>query len=112
MNYDDWNRAITNTFYNQDQAQKPVYLYVDDECLKEIAIQHGLEPESARDLFLQAVVERGYRVQQSRAQPFFKIMQWRTWEGRVRQNPTEPPPFIAFLGFCVLAAADMTRYDS
>lgn len=108
MNYDDWNLAIAETFYNRKQAQKPVYLYVDDECLREIALQRDLDPESARDLFVQAVSERSYCIGQNRSQPFFKIMRWRTWERGLRQCPTAPPPFIAFLGFCVLAAADMT----
>ena len=108
MNYDDWNRAIADKFYNRDKIQRPVYLYVDEECLKEIAIQNGLNPESAHEVFVQAILKRGYCIQQNRSQPFFKILRWRIWEGQLQNDPTEPPPFIAFLGFCVLAATDMT----
>lgn len=111
MNYDDWNFALAETIFNPNQANQPVYLHVDDELLREIAVQHGLNQESARETFLQAVLAR-VRFRENKSRPFFKFMQWRTWEAQTRQNPSTPPPFIAFLGFCVLAAVDMTSDDS
>ena len=112
MNYDDWNLAIADMFYNPDQAELPVYLHVDNACLQEIALQNGLEPETARKEFIRAIKLRAYCIQQDRVQPFFKILRWRTWEVKLRRDPTIPPPCIAFLGFCVLAAVDMTSDDT
>lgn len=112
MNYDDWNCALTQNFFNPQEAQKPVYLHVDEELLQEIAAQHRLPPEAARDSFVQSVRERAYCVQQNRSDPFFKIKPGNSWENKLRQNPATPPPSIAFLGLCVLAAVDMTGDDT
>ncbi|MCL4264740.1 MAG: hypothetical protein KJ069_16070 [Anaerolineae bacterium] len=107
MNYDDWNRALAETFFNPNQEQKPVYLHVDDELLQDIALQHGLNQGTGRECFVQAVITRA-RFSENKTQPFFKFLQWRAWENQLRQDPTTPPPFVGFLGFCVLAAVDMT----
>lgn len=111
MNYDDWNRAISKKFYNSKQSQKPVYLYVDDQCLQDIALDNALPLESAREDFIQAV-KTWIRFKDNKSQPFFKFFQWRIWETKMRDDPTELPPFIALLGFCVLAATEMNVNDS
>jgi hypothetical protein len=111
MNYDDWNRALAENFFNSHQADKPVYLHVDGELLQEIAAQHGLSSETARESFVQAVLQR-IRFRENKGQPFFKFQQWRVWESQLRRDPFTYPPFVAFLSFCVLAAVDMTSDDS
>jgi hypothetical protein len=112
MNYDNWNYTLAKNFYNSQKAQKPVYLHVDEELLQEIAAQHRLPRETARESFIQSVRERAYCVQQNRSNPFFKIKPGNSWTSNLRKDRTTPPPFIAFLGLCVLAAVDMTGDDS
>ena len=111
MNYDDWNQAISEAFFNENQAQKPVYLHVDDDLLQDIAQQQGVPTESARQDFIEAGLSR-VRFRDNKSQPFYKFLQWRLWETQLRNEPTTPPPFVAFLGLCVLAAVDMTADDS
>lgn len=111
MNYDDWNRAISAKFFNVQQAHKPVYLFVDDQCLQEIALEHALSPEAAREDFIQAV-KTWIRFKDNKSQPFFKFFQWRFWETKLKAAPSTPPPFIGLLSLCVLAATEMNVDDS
>ncbi|MCC6607874.1 MAG: hypothetical protein IT327_32005 [Anaerolineae bacterium] len=111
MDYDDWNRAISAKFFNVQQAHKPVYLFVDHQCLQEIALEYSLSPETAREDFIQAVKSR-ILFKVDKAQPFFKFFHWRLWETKLKSDPTTPPPFIGLLSLCVLAATEMNVDDS
>ncbi|MDA0241803.1 MAG: hypothetical protein OT477_00155 [Chloroflexi bacterium] len=97
--YDDWNKALANYFYNEAQAEKPVYLQVDDDILSEIAQEIGIPKEDGRKAFIAAVRHRA----RLKEDPFFRFFS-RVWQNNI-------PPFIAFLGLCVLAAFDMDYDD-
>lgn len=99
--YDQWNDAIASYFYNESQAGKPVYLQLDDDTLSEIAQNIGIPKEHRRVAFVAAVRHRA----RLNDEPFFRFFSLKIWEN----NPQTPPPFIAFLGLCVLAAFDMER---
>lgn len=102
LTYDKWNQALANHFYNQMHARKPVYLQVDNDVLKDIAQEIGIPPEDGRAAFIAAVRHRS----RLKDDPFFKFFQWRDFES---DPQSKIPPFIAFLGLCVLAAFDMER---
>jgi hypothetical protein len=96
--YDKWNEELAKYFYNESQAGKPVYLQVDDDVLSHIAPKIGIPTEDGRRAFVAAVRYRS----RLNDDPFFRFF-WKSWEN----SPSELPPFIAFLGLCVLAAFDM-----
>lgn len=102
LKYDKWNEELASRFYNESQAGRPVYLQVDDDILKQIAQKMGIPQEAGRDAFIAAVRHRS----RLRDDPFFKFFQLRDFE---RDPQNKLPPFIAFLGLCVLAAFDMER---
>ncbi len=102
LRYDDWNEALAHYFYNESQAGKPVYLQVDDDVLKQVAPKIGIPQEYGRNAFIAAVRYRS-RLDDD---PFFRFFQLRDFES---DPQNKRPPFIAFLGLCVLAAFDMER---
>ncbi|KAA3655115.1 MAG: hypothetical protein DWQ04_33650 [Chloroflexi bacterium] len=107
--YDQWNLALAKHFYNESQAGKPVYLQVDDEVLRCIAPELGIPQDDGRAAFVAAVRYRS----RLNDDPFFRFFRYGYWERtELKADPTTPPPFIAFLGFCVLAAFDMASDEN
>lgn len=105
IQYNQWNLALAKQFYNESQAGKPVYLQVDDELLRSVASKIGIPQDDSRAAFVTAVRHRA----RLNDDPFFKFFQYRYWETQLKADLTTPPPFIAFLGLCVLAAFDMAN---
>ncbi|MCA9959244.1 MAG: hypothetical protein KC443_09420 [Anaerolineales bacterium] len=104
--YDQWNLALAKHFYNESQAGKPVYLQVDDDILWQVAPEIGID---ARTAFIAAV--RHWSALDT--EPFYRFFRYRYWETtQLKSDPTIPPPFVAFLGFCVLAAFDMANDEN
>ena len=106
--YDEWNLALARYFYNESRVGKPVYLQVDDEVLRGVASEIGIPQADGRTAFVAAVRYRS----RLNDDPFFKFFQWKKWENRLKTDLTTPPPFIAFLGLCVLAAFDMANAEN
>lgn len=110
MDYTQWNHAISSYFFNNQQAQRPVYLGLDEEVLREIANAHDIAPDDGlTDLC--AAIKRWIRPKDNRSQPFFKFLHLRLWESRVAKEPHTPPPFVGILALSVLAAARMAHDD-
>lgn len=104
ITYEQWNTAIAEKIYCGANRDRPVYLQVDDELLAEIGVEFGLSPQASRESFVHAVRMRAALDRM----PLEKFFHCRRWEN----DTSKPPPFIGFLGFCVLAAFDMERDSS
>ncbi len=104
--YMAWNQALSDYFFNAHHAGRPVYLQVDVETLTELAPVMHVDPESAEADFVDTVRSQLYTVDWS---PFRRVENWMgTWQ-RSPQRPDQPPPCLALLGLCVLAASRMHR---
>lgn len=112
IGYEDWNKAISDYFYNPRFADKPVYLQLDLDTLTQIGEQFGLDHEQAESSFTHAVKSR-LRHDASKKDQFGNFFrQERTWEVlEIPRSHQTPPPFLAFLSLCVLAASEMNADD-
>jgi hypothetical protein len=106
--YDLWNRALAGRFFTPEHKGRPVYLQVDDETLAELAPVAGVPGDQAEDDFTRAV---RHKLKRGPLDPDLFWEFWldlRAWK-RSSQHELAPPPFIALLGLCVLAASHMHR---
>lgn len=112
IGYEDWNKAISEYFYNPRLASKPVYLQLDPETLTQIGEQFDLDNHQAKTSFIVAV-QSWLRRNSSQYDQFDNFLRnARKWEGLdIRRSFYTPPPFLAFLGLCVLAASQMNADD-
>lgn len=101
VSYATWNQALAAHFFNASNAGQPVYLQADAEAIQLIGQQIGLSPDEAEPSFIQSVV-RNILVTTPHAQNIMISAKYMPRGG-------EPPGFIAFLAFCVLAASRMER---
>lgn len=101
ITYEQWNDAIAYKLFCPENRGRPVYLQVDDDLLAEVGTEFGLDPTASRNSFIRAVRTRAALDRM----PLKKFFHLRVWEN----DTSLPPPFIGFLGLCVLAAFDMER---
>lgn len=101
VSYATWNQALAAHFFNAAKAGQPVYLQADAEAIQLIGQQIGLSPDEAEPSFIQAVARHIF-VTTPQAQNIMISAKYMPSGG-------EPPGFIAFLAFCVLAASRMER---
>lgn len=99
--YKVWNYAIASHFFNSNNRERPVYLQADTESLIEIGQSLGLPEDEAVEHF----IERVRKVLRYDEIGFENIERF----ARMPLKPEEPPLFIGFLAFCVLAASRMER---
>lgn len=93
--YERWNRALTARFL-QGRGREPLYLYVDDAVIEEVAGEAGADTSEAVADFVLAV-----RSTLGGVQPFG------AWAKRSRVLPsTETPLHLAVLCFLVLVAVE------
>lgn len=112
VSYKDWNKAISECFYNLHSTNKPVYLQIDHDALTQIGQNLGIESKQIKVSFIFAVQSmlRRNGPQKDQFKNFFRNA--RTWESlEVPRSPQTSPPFLAFLGLCVLAASEMNADD-
>ncbi|MEV5006886.1 hypothetical protein [Streptomyces sp. NPDC055692] len=107
MDYDGWNRTLTEHFFAIREAATPVYLSVDDALLADLLTSRtkvAVAPPAAADDFRAAIRSVVFG-----RDPFDGIAsrarQWR------RNGAVGTPPFIAVLASTVLAAARMNRSE-
>ncbi|WP_141925630.1 hypothetical protein [Haloactinospora alba] len=103
MHYEDWNALLTTHFFNETAAHTPVYLFVDDDLLREIS-PPGMIDASAHDPV--ADFETAVRTVIYGNDPFGLIFE-RTLGWRDKGRPGHPP-FVGVLAATVLAASRMT----
>ncbi|GHA67192.1 hypothetical protein GCM10010372_78530 [Streptomyces tauricus] len=107
MDYDSWNRVLTEHFFPLREAAAPVYLSVDDALLTELLTSHtqaATTPPTAAENFQTAIRSRVFG-----RDPFEGIAsRARRWR---RHGAAGNPPFIALLAATVLAASRMSRSD-
>lgn len=104
--YQAWNQAIADYFYHPTFADRPVYLQIDEDVLLEIARHIGVKPERAALFFKSAI---RLQIDRHRKNPFASILSdTNRWIQKLKRNPVMPPPFLALLGICVLAASKMS----
>ncbi|WP_374457304.1 hypothetical protein [Nocardioides sp.] len=93
--YERWNRALSDRFL-QGRGNEPLYLYVDDAVLQEVAGEAGADSGEAVDDFVAAV-----KSTLDDDQPFAP------WERRSRVlSSSETPTHLAVLCFLVLVAVE------
>jgi hypothetical protein len=95
MNYFEWNDLIARRFFNNEMAGREVLVYVNKEMIEQLGMAAGADVED----FIQCIkvgpdwIENGGLCQKA-----LKLFSnWRDYE-------LEYPPYIAYLGFFVLAA--------
>lgn len=98
MNEEQWNAAIFDAFFGEDQDGREVYLCPDDETLREIGAENGLDQDAAVADFEEAVQAESRKGRDPFPYWRFGLSQWE------KQGRPVPPPFIALLGATVLAA--------
>lgn len=114
--YDRWNSALATALFGVEQAEIPAYVDVSEELLGECARVVGVEPGDAAASLTAAVAstlhfEPGTRALSAHTRRFA------TWRKRhvsgsglrrkrAAEDPT-PPPTVALLAVCVLAASRM-----
>jgi hypothetical protein len=100
--YEAWNTALADRYFSASEAGKPVYLSVDDDALDEL-LPEVRDAGPAADA-LAAVVRGTLRPgDDSFVGHLVKRTEWR------RNGLVGPPPYIALLALCVLAASRMAR---
>lgn len=110
--YDEWNAALARHFFSDEFAGVPVYLDVDAETLQRVAEVIGAD---GADSLVQAV--RSTLESQSGGPLADHAQRFHAWRRSLtRTNATRakgasvdlaPPPVVALLTTCVLAAARM-----
>ena len=114
--YDHWNEALASRMFGQDQADAPAYIDVSNEVLEACAREIGVDPRDAATSLAEAVrstlhFEQGVRALNGHTRRF---VAWRREHvadagrrsKRLTEDPT-PPPVVAILAVCVLAATKM-----
>jgi hypothetical protein len=97
-----WNSALAERYFSLGEAGKPVYLSVDDDALADIAQSLGDGAQGADSLA--SAVRRTLRGGDSIfVDHLVRRTEWR------KKGCTGPPPFLALLALCVLAASRMAR---
>ncbi|WP_158712367.1 hypothetical protein [Streptomyces sp. NRRL F-5135] len=108
MDYDSWNKVLTEHFFPLREAAAPVYLSVDDALLTELLTSHtqtATTVTTAAENFQTAIRSRVFG-----RDPFEGIAsRARRWR---RHGAAGDPPFIALLAATVLAASRMHRSDN
>jgi hypothetical protein len=100
--YEAWNKAIADRYFHDDNRDKPVYLAIDDDEITELLAQVG--GSGPADESLAAAVRGTLSRGDSR---FVGHLVARTeWR---RSGMNGPPPYVAVLALCVLAASRMAR---
>lgn len=94
--YDAWNRALAARFL-QERENEPLYLYMDEPVLQEVAGEAGADSGGAAQAFVAAV-----RDTVGGDRPFAR------WERVSRETPTpdEVPRYFAVLCFLVFVAVE------
>jgi len=100
--YTEWNEAIFHHFFNETKSGRSVSLALDSDSLSEIAGGRLDSPNSAEEDFTRAVRRKIHEPPVPFQSLFREAAEWR----RNASRPI-PPPFVAFLGACALAASKM-----
>jgi len=115
-NYDEWNASVAASLFGPDKAEMPAYVDTDPEHLADWAAPLGIAADSARDALIAAVrptlgLETG---DQPLARHTQRFAAWRAGlvaderqRSRGARRRLEPPPIVALLATCVLAAERM-----
>jgi hypothetical protein len=102
LGYREWNQRLAEHFFSAVHANKPVYLSLDDDILGEFTVD-AEGSDSAADSLASAVRS----TLGSGDVPFVDHLVQRTqWR---KDGMNGPPPYIALLALCVLAASRMAR---
>lgn len=101
MDYLQWNDLIVRHFFNEENAGKEVFLYVNDEILGEIGNGAGV------DDFIQSIkTGPPWAYHSGICQKALQALE------RWRDKGLNYPPYISYLAFFVLAAVTETDYAS
>lgn len=113
--YDQWNAALANQFFSAETADLPAYVDVDDDILTAAAAEVGVHVDDVRKALATAVrptlgLESGAPL----ARHAQRFRAWRRDIAEAKADQTkrasaevEPPPVVALLTTCVLAAERM-----
>ncbi len=114
--YERWNASIAASVFGPEQAQVPAYIDTDAEHLTQWAAPLGITGAAARDALLAAVVPTlGLDAASHPLEHHTRrFSQWRLGlvaqerqRSRGERHRAEPPPVLALLAVCVLAAERM-----
>jgi hypothetical protein len=100
--YEAWNNALAERYFSPSEAGKPVYLSVDDDALEELLPAVGGEGPAPESLAaaVRATLRGGDAIFVNH---LVRRTEWR------RSGIAGPPPYVALLALCVLAASRMAR---
>jgi hypothetical protein len=102
INYESWNNILCDHFFGENNKNKIVYLYVNEELIKILGVKLNINSDQAMISFCKSVRSYG------RSDPnllFEKAYIWgRKW---YKQGMKGYPPFIGVLALTVLAATKM-----
>jgi hypothetical protein len=107
VNYDDWNRVVTDHFFPVRDTPTPVYLSVDDALLTDL--MSSRVDRAVAELDAVSDFQKAIRAVVYGRDPFDQISsRARRWR---RDGADGDPPFIAVLAATVLAASRMHRSE-
>jgi hypothetical protein len=100
--YESWNSALAERYFSRSEAGKPVYLSVDDDALDELRAAVVGDGPAADSLAaaVRATLRGGDAIFVNH---LVRRTEWR------RSGAQGPPPYLALLALCVLAASRMAR---
>ena len=109
--YEVWNQAFSRVVFTADKAGRPVYLDMDEDVLRIVASEAGVDPSRALDELVAAV--RGTLNLDSSSGPVFaqhakRLTAWRReLRTALDRGVRQPPPVLALLAVLTLAAEAM-----
>lgn len=101
--YEGWNRAVVDIFFDGRYAHRPVYLDLEPEILEEAARVAGIKPDEALDSLTTSVAKTLHLVGFG---PIFARHTRRTREW-ISEGRDGAPPFLALLAFLSSIAEEM-----
>ncbi|MCX6113013.1 MAG: hypothetical protein NTY22_07025, partial [Proteobacteria bacterium] len=102
MLYNEWNEIVSRHFFNELNSGCQVSLALDSDSLIEIAKNYNSYNsfvDLPEDDFVIAIRQKSNETCYPCMSVFAETDRW--WDSYLR---IDPPPFVAFLGACVLAA--------
>ena len=111
--YEIWNQAFSHVVFTPDKAGRPVYLDMDEDVLRIVAREAGVDPSQAVDELAAAV--RGTLNLDSSDGPVFaqytdRLTAWRRALRTKRDTSAlQSPPVLTLLAVLTLAAEAMCR---
>lgn len=113
--YDSWNSALAERLFNQEHADLPVYVDINEVTVRDCATVIGISSPKPEKALIRAVRSTLGLDSADEAPLAEHVRRYQAWRRKLprghlakrQEEPTEPPPVIALLAVLVIAAQRM-----